>query len=86
MDRIETYFTNGNRPAAQEINRAFWAACHGGRSAAAQYLLAQGAELDWIPPWEPLTPLDTAASSGNTELVTWLHARGAKTASQLRGD
>jgi uncharacterized protein len=86
MDRLETYFTAGDSPTTEEINRAFWAACHGGRTAAAQYLLAQGAELDWIPPWESLTPLDTAATSGSTELVTWLHTLGAKTAAQLRGE
>ncbi len=86
MDKLEAYFIEQEPPAAQEINRAFWAACHGGRPAAASYLLARGAELNWLPPWEPLTPLDTAATSGNTELVRWLHACGATTSSQLRGE
>ena len=86
MDRIEAYFTAGHPPDADDINRAFWAACHGGRPAAAEYLFAQGAELDWVPPWEPLTPLDTAANSGNAELVTWLRARGASPAGRRRGE
>ena len=85
-DRVESYFTGGDQPSAEEVNRAFWAACHGGRTAAARYLLARGAELNWIPPWEPLTPLDTAATSGSAELVSWLDARGARTARQLHGD
>jgi ankyrin repeat protein len=83
MDRLEAY---GDQLSDEEVNRAFWAACHGGRTTAARYLLARGAELNWTPPWEPLTPLDTAATSGSAELVSWLHARGARTASQLRGD
>lgn len=43
-----------------EINAAFWSACHGGRGDCARYLLERGAELNWIPPWEHLTPLDAA--------------------------
>jgi len=86
MDRLEACYAGGDAPPSDETSRAFWAACHGGRVTAAQYLLAEGAELDWIPPWEPLTPLDTATTSGSAELMAWLHARGAKTASQLRGD
>jgi uncharacterized protein len=82
VDRLEA---RGDQLPAEDVNRAFWAACHGGRIDAARYLLARGAELNWIPPWEPLTPLDTAATSGSAELVSWLHDRGARTASQLRG-
>ena len=32
--------------------------------------------LNWIPPWEHLTPLDAAARSGAEHLVTWLRDRG----------
>ncbi len=86
MDRLEAYFTpTETPPAAEETNPAFWAACHGGRVTAARYLLAQGAELNWIPPWGPHTPLDAAATSGEPELIAWLHSRGAKTASQQPG-
>ena len=83
MDRLEAY---GDQLSAEEVNRAFWGACHGGRTDRGPVPARSGAELNWIPPWEPLTPLDTAATSGSAELVTWLHARGARTASQLRGD
>lgn len=83
VDRLEA---RGDQLPAEDVDRAFWAACHGGRTAAARYLLDRGAELNWVPPWEPLTPLDTAATSGSAELVTWLRARGARTAGQLRDD
>jgi len=36
--------------------------------------------------WEELTPLDVAARSGATDVITWLHGLGARTASDLRGD
>jgi hypothetical protein len=51
------------RPAPGDVNRAFWGACHSGQRRCAEYLLAQGADLDWVPPWEPLTPLDAATRS-----------------------
>ena len=86
MDRLESIFTSDASPPPVEINRAFWGACHGGRLLAARYLHHRGAELNWIPPWGPDTPLDAAATSGNPELVTWLHTLEAKTAAQLCGD
>jgi hypothetical protein len=40
---------------------------------------------DWVPPWEPLTPLDAAARGGADDLVAWLRTRGARPAAELRG-
>lgn len=96
MDQLQTLVV-ALAPAASEqismerlrtaqISDGFWAACHGGQVTAAQYLLHHGAVLDWLPAWEPLTPLDAAARSGATEVLTWLHSEGASTASRLRGD
>jgi uncharacterized protein len=79
LDRLEGYFA-GTAPAADDVDRAFWGACHGGQRRCAEYLLDRGADLDWVPPWEPLTPLDAAARSGADELVEWLRARGARSA------
>jgi ankyrin repeat protein len=79
LDRLEGRFAGpGPAPAAEEVSRAFWGACHGGQRACAEYLLDRGAELDWVPPWEPLTPLDAAARSGADDLVAWLRSRGAR--------
>ncbi|WP_238356301.1 MerR family transcriptional regulator [Kribbella italica] len=85
-DRVEEHCTAVPAPGPESINHAFWSACHGGRLATAQYLLDQGADLNWIPGWEPHTPLDTAASSGAADLITWLHSQGARTAAELRSD
>jgi uncharacterized protein len=58
-------------------------ACHGGQAQAADYLISRGADMNWIPPWEEKTPLDAAERSGAAELVEWLRAHGAKSASEL---
>jgi hypothetical protein len=86
MDRLETYFATDASPGSDDVSRAFWGACHGGQRAAAEFLLAHGAELDWVPGWEERTPLDAARRSGADELVAWLRARGAKSATELKGD
>ena len=83
MDRVRSSFTGGAVPSADEVSRAFWGACHGGQQRAAEYLLDRGADLNWIPPWERLTPHDAAERRGAGELVEWLRRRGAKSASEL---
>jgi ankyrin repeat protein len=77
MDRIEARFASGDPPTSDAINRAFWGACHGGRRGAAEFLFDRGAELNWIPEWENLTPLDAALRSNAIELAEWLRERGA---------
>jgi hypothetical protein len=83
MDRLEHYFAGDAAPSPAESTRAFWGACHGGQRNSAEFLLDRGAELNWIPSWERVTPLDAAQRSGAHELVEWLHARGAKSVSEL---
>jgi uncharacterized protein len=86
IDRIEGYFGGAEPPSPAEIDHAFWAACHGGRLPAAQYLFERGAALNWLPAWESATPLDAAARHGSTEVLTWLHSLGGRTAADLRGE
>ena len=68
----------------------FWAACHGGQSAAAQLLADAGADLDWVSDWDGLTPLDAAQRSdgegtpGAATVVGWLRERGARSAQDVR--
>jgi uncharacterized protein len=83
MDRLEEYFATETPPAPDEIDQAFWGACHGGQRRSAEYLLDRGADVNWIPPWEQLTPLDAAQRSDAAELVEWLRTRGAKSASEV---
>jgi hypothetical protein len=83
LDRLQAYFTGTTRPEPGEVNGALWGACHGGEQLAAAYLFEHGADINWIPDWENLTPLDAATRSGATELANWLRERGAMTATEL---
>ena len=85
LDRVWARFSDDQPPARDEVDRAFWGACHGGRFDCARLLLDQGADLDVVPPWEPLTPLDAAQREGATELVAWLRERGATSAASRQG-
>ncbi len=60
-----------------EVDLAFWYACHGGQSQVAEHLAERGATVDWVPPWEPLTPLDAAERHGFTAVAAWLRGLGA---------
>jgi uncharacterized protein len=80
MDRINERFEGRKLPASNEITEAFWLACHGGQLKVAQYLLEQGADLNWVG-YDDLTPLDTARRSNASELVEWLVSLGAISAS-----
>jgi uncharacterized protein len=83
MDRLEGYFAAAEPHAPDEVSRAFWGACHGGQRLSAQYLLNHGAAVNWIPPWEELTPLDAARRSGADGLVEWLRGQGGRRADEL---
>jgi hypothetical protein len=79
MDRVEAYFAADPPPSAEDATEAFWGACHGAQQRAAEYLLARGADLNWIG-WDQLTPLDAATRSGADDLADWLQGRGARSA------
>jgi uncharacterized protein len=85
VDRLHECLAAAARPTQDEITRAFWGACHGGRQRCAEVLLGQGAELNWVPSWENLTPLDAASREGADQLVAWLRERGAKSATEPTG-
>ena len=84
LARVKAVYASLPGPSMDDTNRVFWSACHGGRLETAQFLLAQGADLNHIPPWERSTPLDAAATAGCYELLTWLHAHGARTHEDAR--
>jgi uncharacterized protein len=82
MTRVERFFATESPPFPDEITNAFWSACHGGQTTAAQYLLGRGADLNWVG-YDGLTPLDVAARSGARELALWLRDRGARSGKKL---
>jgi ankyrin repeat protein len=83
LGQLQASFTGPDLPEPEEVGDVFWGACHGGQLQAAQFLLDHGADLDWIPGWENLTPLDAAVRSGADDVIAWLRERGAKTAAEL---
>lgn len=84
IERLQDVFAGALPPDPDEISRALWGACHGGQLEAAQYLLDRGADVDWIPSWEDLTPLDAARRSNADEPVRWPRRRNARSARELR--
>jgi ankyrin repeat protein len=82
IDRLEERFT-ANPPTPEEIDLGLWAACQGGSESCARVLLERGAQINWLPPWENLTPLDAAEREGADELVSFLRAHGGKAFSEL---
>jgi ankyrin repeat protein len=92
MDRVEAYFTSAHTPPRDEVTRALWGACDGWQRRAAEYLLARGADINWIGHGD-MTPLDVARRDdagrpvGGTaaeDVVGWLQARGATSADEVR--
>lgn len=50
IGRVREFLTSD--PAAEDVSRLLWGACHGGRLDAAVMVLDHGADIDWIPDWE----------------------------------
>ncbi|WP_042137379.1 ankyrin repeat domain-containing protein [Paenibacillus sp. FSL P4-0081] len=73
----------GHSSPPDEVNVAFWCACHGGQRHAAEYLLGHKADINWPSVWDGLTPLDAAQRSASPDLVQWLRGLGAKSATGL---
>lgn len=65
----------------EDLDHAFWQACHGGQRRAAERLLAAGADIAAIPDYAAnQTALDTATRPDTRRelLATWLRERGAE--------
>jgi ankyrin repeat protein len=79
LARVEEIVTASPPPTDDEINGAFWQACHGGQRRTAEYLLAHGADIDARPEYAEGTPLDVAGAldTRRQTMVTWLRELGA---------
>ena len=80
---MEACCTGDPLPAPDQITNAFWHACRGGQSQTAEYLLGQGADLNWIG-YDQRTPLQAAQESGAKDLIEWLRNNSAKFANELQ--
>lgn len=79
---VEKFLQESPAPSSEEVNHAFWQACHGGYRRTAEYLFARGADLNWIPDYAKETPLGIASRSGpdtgREALANWLREKGAR--------
>jgi ankyrin repeat protein len=73
LPRVEELLAAG--PGSDEINEAFWQACHGGQRRAAALLLGRGADITASPGYASETPAEIAAAldARRESLVAWLH-------------
>jgi uncharacterized protein len=80
LDRLEQLL--GDDPSPERVSQAFWHACSGGQRRAAEYLLARGADPNWVPDYAEGTPLDAVTGLGTQRdnLVTWLGQHGGRPA------
>jgi ankyrin repeat protein len=76
-DHLERLLPGGN------VQEAFWNTCHGGQRDCAERLLSEGADLNQLPSWERLTPLDAALRNDFQDVADWLRSRGGKRAAEL---
>src|SRR5262245_46250805 len=84
LDRVEACCEADDRPDADQITEACWAACHGGQRNTAEYLLDRGADINWVG-YDELTPIDAARREHADALVGWLAERGARSTTEVRG-
>jgi hypothetical protein len=75
LPRVEELLTG--EPPADELNEAFWQACHGGQRRAAELLLNRGADPNRTPGYSDQTPTQVAAAPDTQReiLVSWLQER-----------
>lgn len=82
-DRVIELVEGGSQPSQEELNHAFWQACHGGQRRTAEYLLSRGADINAVPDHTDQTPLDIAGGPDTRRetMVAWLRGNGATTTS-----
>jgi uncharacterized protein len=84
VDRLQELVSAQSKPDTDDVSQAFWHACNAGQRRAAEFLLREGADLNWIPDYAQGTPLDAAQQLGTQQqnVIDWLHERGARTSDQ----
>ena len=84
-ERVQALMAADPPPGQQELDHAFWQACHGGQRRMAEYLLACGPDINAVPFHTSSTPFDIAPGPDTRRdaVVSWLRDRGAKTAQEL---
>jgi hypothetical protein len=82
VERVVELLDADPPPTQENLDEAFWQACHGGQLRMAELLLARGADMNAIPGYSEQAPLVIAGSTDTRrgQLVSWLRERGARSA------
>ena len=83
--RVEQLLVADPVPGQDEVNQAFWQACHGGQRRVAEQLLLKGADLDAVPDYaaEPAVTVAAGPDTRRELLVNWLRERGAEVTAEM---
>ena len=78
--RVDEFLSAEPGPSQEDLDEAFWQACHGGQRRTAEYLLDRGANIDATPDYSDSLPVQVAGEPDTmrSALVTWLKERGAR--------
>jgi len=84
VDRLRELIAGQPNVDAEKLSQALWHACNAGQRRAAEFLLGEGANLNWVPDYARGTPLDAAQQLGTQQqnVISWLQERGARTTDQ----
>ncbi len=80
--RVEEFLGADPAPTGEDINSAFWQACHAGQRRIAQRLLAAGADISAVPDYAEGGNLLDITSGPDTRrelMLAWLREQGAPT-------
>jgi len=82
LDRLRELVSAEPAADIDALSQAFWHACNAGQRRAAEFLLGEGADLNWVPDYAHGTPLDAAQQFGTQQqnIVGWLRDQGARSA------
>jgi hypothetical protein len=83
LTRLDELLAAVPAPTTEDLDEAFWQACHGGQLRTAERLLAAGADINATPEYgHRQTALDMAVhpDTRREQLATWLRERGARPA------
>ena len=79
--RVDEFLAASPPPGQDDLDEAFFQACHGGQRRLAEYLLGRGADINASPGYaDGQTPLQVAGETGTRRgiLADWLRERGAR--------
>jgi len=77
--RVEELLAADPAPSAEDVNEAFWQACHGHQRRVAELLLDRGADIDFVPDYNDNTAIGIVEGIDTRQdtMINWLRERGA---------